>query len=303
MLDDTAPVNPMTHLYPHQPHKLVIPNALWEELGDFCAEHDVRGKTSVLPNPSGCGRIDQGLRVLPDGHLEGFLQAMHNLAQQLDLTPEIVTHEMVVDPQTGRHLHWFEDQWVARQDRETIADYLAYALRILKQAGLRANGMTSPWSTGIEIEPVYAAAISDALWRVNRVRHTWYFLHVDEQTPRLTPQVTYRDADHGRTVVSLPSGTTDFLWYTQYAPTRREGLAVAREAMEGLLSRDGTRGRLVELFHSGGPIIFHSHGESLFSNDTRAGLQGLFELILRIEAVFGDRVRWMRCSELAAQVR
>jgi hypothetical protein len=303
MLDDTAPVNLMTYHHPERPHKLVIPNALWEEFGAFCAEHGVRGKTSVVPCPSGLGRIDQGLWPLPEGHLEGFLAAMRGLEAQFDLTPEIVTHQMVVDPKTQARLHWYEDEWVAQHDRAEIADYLSFALRILKNVGLKANGMTSPWATGITNEKAYSAAISDALWRVNRVRHTWYFLHGDTVSPRVLPQVTYRDAEHGRTVVSLPSGCGDFLWSAQDVPTRREGLAAARAGMESVLSADGKSGRFVELLHGGGPLVFHSHAQSLFSNGTRAGLQVFEETILRVERYSGEAVRWVKCSELAEETR
>lgn len=303
MLDDTAPVNLMPAHHPNYPHRLLLPNAMWEELGEFCVTHGVRGKTSVLPCPSGMGRIDEGLWPLPEGHLEGFLAVVRRLAGQLDITPELVTHQHVLDPKTGAGLHWFEDEWVARQKRETIAEYLVFALRILKSVGLRANGMTSPWATGITNEKVYAAGISDALWRVNRIRHTWYFLHIDERSPRVLPRVSYQDREQGRTVVSIPSGCGDFLWNTQYRPTRSEGLKEAREAMEGVLSRDGRRGRLVELLAGGGPIVFHTHAQSLFSNGTLAGLTGLEELVGRVERHLGDRVRWVKCSELAEETR
>ena len=304
LLDDTAPVNLMVCHHPSYPHKLLIPNGMWEDLASFCREHGVRGKTSVLPCPSAIGRIDEGLWPLPEGHLERFLEIMREgLAPQIDITPELVTHYTVAREKGYGFLHEFEDEWVARQDRATLAGYLAFALRILKKAGLRANGMTSPWSTGDRNEAVYAAAISDALWRVNRGKHAWYFLHIDVTSPCVRPQVTYRDPGTGRTVVSIPSACDDFLWNSMYCRTKKEGVAVAREALEQVLSRDGKRGRFVELFRGGGPIVFHSHAQSLFSNGTQAGLQVFQEMVRRVESIFGDGVRWIRASDLAAEAR
>ena len=54
-----------------------------------------------------------------------------SLVRRLDTTPELVIHQQVVNPKAGGLIHWCEDQWVAQQDRETIADYLAYSLRFL----------------------------------------------------------------------------------------------------------------------------------------------------------------------------
>lgn len=301
LLDDTAPINLAFYLHPDQQHKLIIPNDLWEEFGDFCEEHGVKGKTSIVPYPSGIGRIDESLWPLPDGHLDRFLRIMRkSIARQFDITPELLTHHQVIDIKSDRHLHWYEDEWVALQNRKTIADYIADCLRILNRSGLRANGVTSPWSTGNRNESVYAAAISDALWRVNRISHTWYFLHVDTKSPRVLPKVTFRDRKHGRTVVSITSLCGDFIWGTMDFRTRREGIDHARARIEAVLSRDGARGRMRDLFRAGGPITFHSHAQSLFSNGTRAGLLGFKELILRIERTFGDAVRWTRCSEFAA---
>jgi len=304
LLDDGGPINPMCYHHPEQPHTLVVPNALWERFASFCREHDVRGKFSVLPCPSGMGRIDESIWALPEGHLDTFLAIMREqVSKQFDITPEIMTHQQVVDIRTGALTHWFEDEWVARQDVDAIAEYIALALRILKKVGLRAKGVTSPWATGNRNEKVYAAAISQAQWRVNRLAHTWYFLHVDTTSPRVLPEVTYRSRKHGRTVASITSVCGDFLWWTQYCRTRGQGLKRARADMESVLTRDGKSGRMRDLFEAGGPIVFHSHLQSLFSNGTFAGLLAFEELVGRIERAFGDSVRWATCSELAREHR
>jgi hypothetical protein len=222
-----------------------------------------------------------------------------NIARQFDITPEIVTHGSVLDERNNRMINWAEDEWVATHNRQEIADYIAFALRILNNVGLRANGVTSPWNTGDRNERVYAAAISDALWRENRIARAWYFLPIDTTSLSARPKVMYRSRKTGRCAVSVTSHCQDFAWHAQYCRTRREGLANARQRMEWILSADGTRGRMRDLFDAGSPIVFHSHVSSLYSNGTRAGLLAFKELIGRIERAFGGRARWTRCSALA----
>lgn len=304
ILDDGGPVNGMRLHDPQFPHKLVVPNDLWLEFGDFCREHDVKGKFTVLPCPAGLGRIDKGLWPLPVGHLERFLGIMRNdIAPQFDITPELVTHSLVMNMRSNTMGHFAEDEWVAMHNRRDIADYIAFALRILKRVGLRANGVTSPWSTGNRNERTYAAAISDAVWRVNRIAHTWYFLPIDTKSLCARPKVTYRSRKYDRSVVSVTSHCSDFAWHSQYCRSRRAGVAKAREAMEWVLSRDGKRGRMRDLFEAKCPIVFHSHLSSLYSNGTRAGLKVFEELVGRIERAFGDDIRWVKCSELARMYR
>ena len=65
----------------------------------------------------------------------------------------------------------------ALADLEAIADYIALGLEILRDVGLPASGVTSPWTAGDRNELDYARAIGDAQWRVHQRAVTWYFLH------------------------------------------------------------------------------------------------------------------------------
>jgi hypothetical protein len=44
-----------------------------------------------------------------------------------------------------------------------------------------------------------------------------------------------------------------------------------------------------------------THWPSLYSDGTRAGLWGLELLLHRLRKVYGSRLRWMSCIELAEQ--
>ena len=69
-----------------------------------------------------------------------------------------------------------------------------------------------------------------------------------------------------------------------------------------MITADGAAGRIVELVRAGGPVAFHTHWQSIFSNGTFRGLSALRELFKRIEENLGQEVQWTKCSELAALV-
>ncbi|MBM4080203.1 MAG: hypothetical protein FJ278_10935, partial [Planctomycetes bacterium] len=201
IVDDGAPVNPAYWLHPDQRNVFLVRNDFTADFAAFCVEHGVRGKFSVLPMPSGLGRIDQRLNYVPQRHLAGFLDLMRRrIAPLFDITPELLTHQMTVNLKTGGLLHLYEDEWVARASVAEITDYIAHALRILKNVGLPANGVTSPWSTGNRNERVYAEAIGRAQWRVHRRKRSWYFLHTKASGPPQQPAVTWRDRKTGQQV-------------------------------------------------------------------------------------------------------
>ena len=68
------------------------------------------------------------------------------------------------------------------------------------------------------------------------------------------------------------------------------------------LTEDGRGGRLAQLFDAGTPIVFHTHWQSLYSNGRRTGLRVLGEVGRRVASAWGDGVRWVKCSGLAAEV-
>ena len=300
ILDDGAPVNIMYWTHPHERHVNLVPNAFTRAFGEVCATHGVRGKFSVLPMPAGLGRLDRGLSHVPRGHLSGFLDAVRKrIAPRFDITPELLTHDVAWNLERNAPGRLFEDAWVSKARVPELTGYLSLALRILNNVGLPANGVTSPWMTGLDNERVYAESIARAQWRVNRRRFSWYFLHFVLEKKGRWPWVAWRDRKKGLTVVSVPALTNDEFWGAQFKTARRAAWAQARAGADRLLSADGRRGRVRELFDGDGPIVLITHWQSLFSNGSRAGLRGLDTLCARINRTFGAEVEWVTCSELA----
>ena len=304
LVDDGAPVNLMTFHDPPYDHPFLIPNALVADFAGLCEAYGVRGKFSVLPMPGCLGGIDGRLNRVPPRHLARFLAIVRDrIAPRFDITPEILTHLAAYRPVEGGFRHVYEDEWVARASEAELTDYFALALEILDHVGLPANGMTSPWNTGKSNEPEYARAIGAAQWRVYRREVTWYFLHVNGKGAAPRPSLSHRDVKTGQMVVSIPAATNDPFWNTQrpMAATGRAARAAARTGADALLSADGRSGRIVQVVRAQAPVTLLTHWQSIFSDGTHAGLWGLEYLLKRLKKVYGNRLVWTTCSELAAK--
>jgi hypothetical protein len=301
LVDDGAPVNVMFwHDTPHD-HPFAVPAAFTRDFAGLCAAHDVRGKFSVLPMPSGLGGIDGRLSHVPPRDLADFLRIVRtDITPRFDITPELLTHHAAYRLTGGFH-HLYEDEWVARAGLKELTDYLALSLRILEHVGLPATGVTSPWNTGEHNESLYAQAIGAAQWRVHRRRVTWYFLHVLATGPGRKPWVSWRDPKRGQVVVSIPATTTDAFWNTQRptARTRKDARVAAAAGVDTLLTADGKAGRIRELIEQRCPVTLLTHWQSLFSDGTGAGLWGLERLLKRLRPLIGTELAWTSCIELA----
>ena len=301
IIDDGACVNPLYWSYkPEQKHKFLITNEFTNAFADLCQQHGVKGKFSVMPMPLGLGRLDTQLNYVPPHHLQGFLNIVRKkIAPRFDITPELLTHQAAYDLKTGNFLHVYEDEWVKRATMPEITDYLSLAFRILRNAGLTATGVTSPWDTGIHNEPDYAEAIGRAYYRVFRRKFSWYFLHCLGESPPRRPWISWRNRSQGLTVVSVPALTSDPFWDTLTAPTQALARRSALQGVDRMITRDGRQGRLRKLFDGGYPLILLTHWQALYSEGRGAGLAGLKELLVRIDRIFGDRVKWVTLSDLA----
>jgi hypothetical protein len=299
-VDDGSPVDISGWIRVGSEAKRLFDNSFTRQFGQLCQAHGVRGKFSVLPMPAGLGRIDEGLVGVPAAHLAGFLRIVRQLiAPNFDITPEFLTHGATVDIATGMFRHIYEDVWADQADVAEMTDYFSFAMRILNNVGLPATGVTSPWQAGENNEKRYAEAIARAVRRVYRRSFAWYFLHGCRSGQPRWPWVTWRNRRRGMVCVSVATNTRDVYWQTL---AHRSARAVRQAAMDGidtLLSRDGKQGRLREVFEARCPLIMLAHWQCLYTNGRCAGLGGFEHLLERIEKVFGDQVRWMRCSDIA----
>jgi hypothetical protein len=302
LVDDGAPINPMYWIHPDQKHEFIVPNAFTNDFARVCRRYGVKGKFTVLPMPAGLGRIDERLNYVPQRHLSQFLHIVRSaIAPHFDISPELLTHQNALMLNGNGYHHLFEDAWIAGASTDEISEYLSVALRILKNVGLPANGVTSPWDTGISNESSYAEAVGRAQWRVHRRKLSWYFLHTLTPSNARWPWVAWQNSATRQSVVSVPATTNDCFWATQRMTSRRAALKVALEGADRMLTEDGRRGEIRELFDQNNPIVILTHWQSLFSQGTAAGLRGLETVFARVESALGRAVKWTTCSELARE--
>ena len=267
----------------------------------------VRGKISLVPyltKPRGDGKyeilgcISRGLRGIPREKIQWILGLIRDEASvYFDITPEILTHKLRLDVETGRLMDETEWEWSQRQSLESLTRYIAHALRILREAEIIANGVTSPCNFGVEVEGLYARAVLEAEKTVNNIGLTWYFLHVEpnRSVPFVNPRLMYLDEDSGEAVVSVVSCSRDYL--SRQIVEEADG--DIHKIADSWISSDGKSGRLIDLYNDGAYLIFHTHWHNTHRIDDNTGFRALKEAIHRIKRNLGDNVLWMRCSEIA----
>jgi hypothetical protein len=301
IIDDGSPVDPLFYELPGYETPFLVPAAFTRRVADVFDRFDLRGKFTLIPMPSCLGRIDQSLKRVPQDHLQEFLSLVRErIAPRFDITPEFLTHLSAYNLKTGDYQrHLFEDTWISQAPPEEIVEYFTLAFQILRNVGIESTGITSPWASGIDVEDKYARALADAQWNVFGRKMTWYFLHAASDTEEPFPMsVEYKNDERGQVVVSVPSNAGDIFWSMEQ-PTREERLKFINDGIDRLVSPDGQSGRIRQLIGSGHPVVIVTHWQSLYTQGTELGLEGLSALAERIQKVFGSSLEWVTCSEMA----
>ena len=306
IIDDPAPR--VFVFYEHAPKRTTedgrplldaVPNQF---LYDFCAvmeRRGLRGKFSVVPMPGGRGDIVHGIPGFPDSEIREWLDVVRDrVSKHFSICPEMLTHAQAVDLENGGFFDVNEKFWARDKDASVLTPYIAKALSLLKEAGLEATGVTSPWDFGIEVEEEYVKAISAAFEEVYGLRDCWYFLRSLHGMKNALPWVALRE--NGRSVVSFPATASDHFWQTMN--TTDTSPAYISKIADCLLTEDGTAGEIVRIMEDGGWPILIAHWQSLFSNGLGTGLKALDEVARRIDINLSDRVEWLSAEEIMHRV-
>ena len=151
------------------------------------------------------------------------------------------------------------------------------------------------------MEAKYAQAVGEAQSKVWGRDLSWYFLWGTYWKQPRKLAIGYQDASRRMTVVSVPANTADIFWSME-RPTLPERKQFIKENIDRLLSEDGRAGRIRDLIAGEFPVILLTHWQSLFTQGTGLGLEGLQALMERIEKVFGNTIEWVKCSERAQRL-
>src|SRR5688572_11239961 len=80
-----------------------IPDAFVRKFGEWCHEHGVKGKYSIVPYPACVGWVDREMPGWSRKELEESVNLVRTLIMpDWDIHPEMVTHTWAIDTKTGR---------------------------------------------------------------------------------------------------------------------------------------------------------------------------------------------------------
>jgi len=278
-----------------------IPDAFVREFIEFGRSHGVRGKYSVVPYPACVGWVDRDFPGWTRRELEASLALIRDeIAPDWDIHPEMISHTWAIDVKTGRpypeRTADFQENWgfSVGKDATFLTEYLAYALKILKNVGFLCQGITTPGGFGNRVLRDLSLASRDAvgsLFPQVDVAHYVRHLYTDDRS--VAPRVEFAEGLNGpspRCVVSIIGCTGD--WFGGW-----DGLEIG--SADRFLTPDGQSGRLAEVIARGEPAVMVSHWPGMYCNGSKEGFAILQAVVERLEASYRDRIIWMNLDGIA----
>ena len=276
---------------------VVHPESFVREFAEWCLEHGVRGKFSVVPCPAALGRIDEGLPLFSKAQQESWLQMCREvITPAYDITPEMITHTVVVDPKTCKPLEsgiWEQYDWnnLPVDQEELVIDYITTACQILENVGLTPEGVTSPGGFGNPLD-FYAKVVGIAAREVTGNPTPYFFKRVSADGPVEMP-VWYADRETGTAVGEIIASTGDWTGsWTGYGEVN----------VDKYITADLQGGRLPAVIDAGDPGVLISHWQGFYGlhNDDRRGFNAFKTVVRRLKErdPNGERTQWRKCSEI-----
>jgi hypothetical protein len=277
-----------------------IPDGFVRQFGEWCQAEGVKGKYSIVPYPACVGWLDRELPGWSHRELQDSLKLVRELMlPNWDIHPEMISHTRAIDTKTGRPLddttpaameNWFPP---AGTSVDFLTDYIAFALKILKNCDLPCDGVTTPGGFGGHVKTELSLAVQEAVRDVYGSAVPHYFKYVagnDESTQPQMEHVRDLDSDDPRVTVSVLAGTGD--WFGGWDGDRSP-------EPDRYANRDATSGRMVELIQRGEPAIMLCHWPGMYTQGTGQGFAAFQQVVRALHARFADETLWMKVSEIA----
>jgi hypothetical protein len=274
-----------------------IPDAFVREFGEWCVEQGVKGKYSVVPNPACVGWLDRGLPGWSKDELRRSLKLVRELlVPNWDIHPEMITHTRVIDLKTGRPAGPANDSTMENSFPQTdvsvdeLANYVAYALRILNNCELPCEGITTPGGFGNRVKDKLPMAVHQAVRDVFSAELPHFFKYVaDDLNTEPTLEFLSGSKVASQLTMNIPAWTGD--WFG--------GWDGDEECQPDLYANaDASRGRMVELITAGKPAVMLCHWPGLYSHGTKQGFLDFQKVVMALQRRFSKQTRWMKLSEI-----
>ncbi len=276
-----------------------IPDAFVKKFGEWSREHGIKGKYSIVPYPACVGWVDRDMPGWSRRQLEASVKFVREfMTVDWDIHPEMVTHTFAVDTNTGRPYPERTEQFLENagfsvgKSAEQLADYMGYALKILKNAGLPCEGITTPGGFGNRSREALSKGTLLAVRDVFGAEIPHYFRHLFTGKESVAPRVEYAsglETDDPRCVVSIIGCTSD--WFGGW-----DGLSPG--SVDQFITEDLEGGRLPEVIERGEPAILVSHWPGIYFNGDEIGFAIFQEVVRRLHRGF-DNLIWMKLSEIS----
>ena len=277
-----------------------IPDSFVREFGEWCHEHGVKGKYSIVPYPACTGWVDRYIPGWTEQELRDSLKLVRDLMlPDWDIHPEMISHTRVIDIKTGRPYQnsspdFMENwEWSQKKSADELAAYQAYALRVLKEAGLPCDGLTTPGGYGGKNEENLAKGTMDAVRDVygSEISHYFRWLYTEKEKS-VAPVVKYPsglDTNDPKCVVSVIGCTGD--WFGGW-----DGLEPGNTEL--FITEDLSMGRMVDVIESGEPAIMVCHWPGIYYNGEKTGFNIFKTVVKRLHEKY-DHLVWMKLSEIS----
>ena len=276
-----------------------IPDAFVRKFGEWCRNHGVKGKYSIVPYPALVGWLDRDLPGWSKKALQESIKLVREfMMPDWDIHPEMLTHTWVIDTKTGRpypeRIANFMENWGWSQDKsaDVLTDYMAYALRILKNIGLECEGITTPGGFGNRNRNNLARATLQSCRDVFNAEIPHYFRDLYTDDTSVAPRVQYASGlsgDNPKCVVSIIGCTGD--WFGGW-----DGLTPG--SADKCITEDLQAGRLPQVIDKAEPAIIVCHWPGIYFNGQEIGFNIFKEVVRRLHARY-DSLIWMKLSEIA----
>lgn len=276
-----------------------IPDSFVRKFGEWCHENGVKGKYSIVPYPACVGWLDRFLPGWSRKELDASLELVRSLMMpDWDIHPEMVSHTRVINTSTGRpypersQLFMENWGWSEGKSADQLADYMSYALRILKNVGLPCEGITTPGGFGNRALPELSLATLQSCRDVFKAEIPHYFRHLFTDERSVAPRIEYAsdlDGSDPQCVVSIIGCTGD--WFGGW-----DGLTPG--SVDRLITEDLKGGRLPEIIDRGEPAVMVCHWPGIFFNGEEIGFNIFKEAVTRVHSGY-DIVIWMKLCEIS----
>ncbi|MBN1789124.1 MAG: twin-arginine translocation signal domain-containing protein [Bacteroidales bacterium] len=288
--------------YPQDWRKLPreIPDAFVREFGEWCIDQGVKGKYSMVPYPACTGWLHRFIPGWTKRELEDSLKLVREfMMPNWDIHPEMISHTRVINIKTGQPypdaLPEYMENWEWSQDKSSdeLGSYMAYALNILKEAGLNCEGITTPGGFGSRNMENLAKGTLEAVRDVFKADIPHFFRDViTDPGISVEPQlfhVSGLDTTDPRCSVHIIGCTDD--WFGGW-----DGISPGNPDL--FITEDLQKGRLVDVIDKGEPAILVCHWPGIYFNGKKTGFNIFKQVVSRLNQKYNNLI-WMKNSEIA----